>query len=100
MAEIILFPSRDEIRRQALDKLAVRITAHLAGVFYSKNILNVPVQGLVKQMCDIMVRDGFNYEPETLARIGEMPEAMAAITDTFVSTLMANGYLPPDFTID
>jgi hypothetical protein len=69
-------------------------------VFYEKDILEVPVQGLVKKMCEIMVRDGFNYEPELIDKIGDMPEAMASITDTFVSTLIQNGYLPEDFTLD
>jgi hypothetical protein len=100
MAEIIAFASKEELRRQALDKLGAKITCHLAGVFYEKNILDVPVQGLVKKMCEIMIRDGFNQEPDILVRIGEMPEAMAAITNTFIATLIQNGYLPESFTLD
>ncbi len=99
MVEIISFTSRQQLRHQALDKLCVKITQHLAGVFYEKNILDVPVQGLVKKMSEIMVRDGFNFEPELIERIGEMPEAMESITDTFVATLIQNGYLPDGFTI-
>ena len=100
MAEIIAFPSRELLQRQALDKLGAQITRHLAGVFYEKNILDVPVQGLVKKMCEIMINDGFNQDVAVIARIQEMPDAMASIAESFVTVLIQHGYLPEGFTLN
>ena len=100
MAEIISFPSRENARKEALNKLGIKISKHLVQVFYEKNILDVPVQGLVKEMCNILEKDGFQYEPDVLEIMIETPGALQSITASFVDSLIKSNRLPPGFTLD
>lgn len=94
MVQVVAFPSKDRLRREALDRFAARIAAHMAGVFFAAGVLDIPAQRYAREMADIMVGDGFAYEPDLLDQMAEDPAAMARIEAMFIRSLKARGLLP------
>ncbi len=98
MAEIIKFPAlADAAREEAIEGLALRLCAYLSTSFYQKGILEVPVQAFVYDMKCNMLRDGNDYDEETLDRLSTDPAMLKRVEKMFIAALIERGLLPLDF---
>lgn len=84
-------------RQQALDLFGEKIAAHMAALFYRHDILNIPVQALVKVTIESMMTDGFDYWPETLEFLSTDEAALGRIEDMFILTMIEQGIIEKDF---
>lgn len=96
MAQIIRFPLKVNPRDEALRRLAVKLAAHLTGVFYERQILDIPVQAYVTDMLDVLMSSDLDYEPNVLEQMGDDPEILDRFTTTLISYMVEYGHIPAD----
>lgn len=93
MAKIIQFPSKPIPQDEVMRYVAHRIIQHLIVVMYERNILDIPVQAFVKDMCTLLVQDGFDLDMETAEIMLSNPETLKRIERVFLRTLVERGYI-------
>ncbi|RYD68020.1 MAG: hypothetical protein EOP83_01600 [Verrucomicrobiaceae bacterium] len=94
MAQLIEFPRKIAAKDDSLNRLAHKIMAHLTVVLYERDIMDIPVQAFVKEMCTTLVADGFEYDRAVLEEIGNNPDTMKRIETMFMNSLVDRGYIP------
>jgi hypothetical protein len=98
MVQVIEFPRKVTEREAAIERLAVKLVAHLAVAFYEKNVLDsVPLDKVLRHMKENMLNDGFDYDPKVLDYLAGSPEYLKRIEQSVTRMLVQSGYLPDDF---
>lgn len=98
MVHVIDFPRKTSEREAAIERLTVKLVAHLAVAFYEKKVLDsVPLDKVLRHMKDNMLNDGFDYKPEVLDYLADSPDYLKRIEQSVTQMLVQSGYLPPDF---
>lgn len=96
MAQVIPFPSRAPAHDEAMRMVAHRVMQHLIVVMFERDILDIPVQAFVKEMCDILTADGFDLDMETAEIMVANTDVMKRLERIFLRTLVERGFIPQD----